>query len=47
VKNEVIPDDDAFDNWIELARQYRAESQTIPAHRIQIICAMALIPEHE
>ena len=39
------PDDDVFDAWIERARQHWSELQGIPAHRIQIVCAMALIPE--
>ena len=38
------PNDDEFDIWIEKARQTWARLQDIPAHRLQIICVMALIP---
>ena len=41
----LYPEDDALDNWIERARSHLAEIQGIPALRLQIICAMALIPE--
>jgi len=40
----VYPEDDTFDEWIERARSHLAELQGIPANRLQIICAMALIP---
>ncbi len=41
----LYPDADAFDAWIERARQTWAEIQDCPAHKLQIICAMALIPD--
>jgi len=41
----LYPEDDVFDEWIEHARQHWAELQNVPAHRLQIVCAMALIPE--
>jgi hypothetical protein len=40
----LYPDDDDFDSWIERSRQSWADFSGIPAHRLQIICAMALIP---
>jgi hypothetical protein len=39
------PDDDEFDIWIEKARQTWARLQDVPAHRLQIVCVMALIPQ--
>lgn len=41
----LYPEDDAFDTWIEHARQNWAEAQGLPPHKLQIVCAMALIPE--
>jgi hypothetical protein len=40
----LYPDADAFDAWIERARQTWAEIQGCPVHKLQIVCAMALIP---
>ena len=42
---QVYPQDDAFDAWVERARLHWAELHHLPAQRIQIICAMALLPE--
>jgi superfamily II DNA or RNA helicase len=41
----LYPDDDTFDMWIECARQNWAEAQGLSPHKLQIVCAMALIPE--
>lgn len=39
------PTDDEFDTWIENARQTWARLQEVPDHKMQIVCAMALIPQ--
>lgn len=41
----LYPEDDAFDQWIESARQNWAKAQSIPPQKLQIVCVMALIPE--
>jgi len=41
----IYPDDDEFDAWIERARQNWAISQNLPANKLQIVCAMALLPD--
>lgn len=40
----LYPEDDAFDAWIECARQTWAAKHEIPLYKLQIICAMALVP---
>lgn len=40
----LYPEDDVFDEWIERARIHWAEMQGIAPNRLQIICAMALLP---
>jgi len=40
----LYPEDDVFDAWIERARQSWAEIQDVPVYKLQIVCAMALIP---
>ena len=41
----IYPDDDEFDAWIERARQNWAISQNLPANKLHIVCAMALLPD--
>lgn len=41
----LYPEDDAFDAWIERARQTWVELNGLLAARLKILCAMALIPE--
>ena len=43
----LYPEDDDFDAWIERARQTWAQQHDIAPHRLQIICAMALVPGSE
>jgi hypothetical protein len=40
----LYPEDDIFDTWIESARQNWALAQGVPAIKLHIVCAMALIP---
>jgi superfamily II DNA or RNA helicase len=42
---DCYPEDDEFDDWIEKARQTWARLQDVPAQRLQIVCAMALLPQ--
>jgi len=42
---ECYPEDDEYDAWIEKARQTWARLQDVPAQRLQIVCAMALLPQ--
>lgn len=37
------PEDDHFDQWIEISRQKWAEKMEISAQRLQIVCALALV----
>lgn len=39
------PEDNEFDAWIEKSRQTWARLQGVPAQRLQIVCAMALLPQ--
>jgi len=38
------PEDDAFDVWIERARQSWAEHVGVEPHRLRVVCALALLP---
>lgn len=42
----LYPLDDDFDEWIENARQSWAAHVEVPPQKLQIICALALLPEH-
>jgi len=37
------PDDDAFDQWLDIARENWARDRQLSANEINIICSMALI----
>jgi len=40
----LYPEDDEFDEWIEMAKLSWTATHNVEAGRIQIICALALIP---
>ena len=41
---ESYPQEDEFDLWIERARQYWAEKNGLDHAKLQVICALALVP---
>jgi hypothetical protein len=42
---EAYPDDDEFDQWIEIAKVNWAEHLAVTEiHRVTIVCVMALMP---
>lgn len=43
----LYPEDDELDVWIERSRKTWAELHGIPAQKLKIVCAMALLPEKQ